>query len=615
MELTPAAEESILTRFGIPALREGQRELLSIVLAGRAALGVLPTGHGKSLVYQAAAQLLGGVSVVISPLIALMRDQCESLQRRGIPAARFDSTLEDDEKERVLDDIRRGRLTLLFAAPESLENHELNQALAAAELCLFVVDEAHCVSEWGHSFRPDYLRLPAWKARFRFRSTLALTATATPRVRQDLCRAFQVEAADCIVLSPYRPNIRRRCIGTSQRTEALLHYLNGADALPAIVYCRTRKETEGLAAELQQRGYAAACYHAGQPAELRARLQDDFLHNRLSVLVATIAFGMGVDKPDVRSVVHYSMPGSPESYLQESGRGGRDGAPCTSLVLLDATDEVDARNRLKADEPDAAGVLRCVRWLLPAVRRVVSPWELTTSCDVAEDVLQRALQDLTEESITEIEARGFKFYKVKPLFPLNTITDGRSAEEKERLRWLDAHREEEVENAAAAWDCPYAEAMDFLRDCEAAGEWKLSFRQRALCLHTIGTEDARATAEALSAAYARRRRADEARLSLLLGMLTGGGCLNQALEQYFMGEAAVLPPCGHCPACCADIPRMPDYERPERPQPTESEMPPLERDSQRRRFLLGLSSPGLMARRAWSHPLYGLRAGLPWEEV
>ena len=611
------AEQRILRMFGVPALRAGQRELLESVLAGRNALGVLPTGQGKSLVFQAAAALLGGVSVIVSPLIALMRDQCEALARRGIPAARFDSTLEEEEKENVLRAVAEGELRMLYVAPESLENKELQDTLSIAHLTLFVVDEAHCVSQWGHSFRPDYLRLPAWQKRFHFRNVLALTATATPSVQRDLQQCFSIAPEDTVALPPDRPNILRRALPAPDRRAALLDFLADERHRPAIVYCRSRKETEALAGELMTQGYAAAGYHAGQNAETRAALQDAFLANERDVLVATIAFGMGVDKPDVRSVVHYCCPSSPESYLQESGRAGRDGKPAFSLVLLNGDDICDARNRLIAAEPDAEGVLRCCRWLMPAVRRVVSPWEITTSCDIPEDVIERALQLAEARGTQEVEARGYQLYKVKPLFPLSTICDGRDALECERLRTLDKHREGEVAELADAWNCSFAEAMDYLRDCEAAGEWKLTFRRMALCLHTLAPQaDARAAAETLSAAYARRRAADEARLDTLLKMLTSEHCLTAALHRYFTDEEPPAATCDHCRAC-AEHRRLPLPARSAAPAPlpADAELPEFFRDSQRRRFLLGISTPGSMARRLWAHPLYGALNGAAWEEV
>ncbi len=618
MELTSEQERRVLALFGKREWRPAQRDLLSLALCGENALGVLPTGHGKSLCYQAAAVLLGGVSVVVSPLIALMRDQCETLTKLGIEAARFDSTLEDCEKARVLRATSTGELRLLFVAPESLENHALQEALAAAPLSLFVVDEAHCVSEWGHSFRPDYLRLAQWAAQRPFRSVMALTATATTRVQRDLARTFRIGPQNIITLPPYRPNITRIAAAPADRFAALVDFLSAGSGahLPAIVYCRARKETEALAARLAEAGFRAAGYHAGQPAELREKLQDDFLANNLQVLTATIAFGMGVDKPDVRSVVHYCVPGSPESYLQESGRAGRDGAPCTSLVLLNAADILDARNRIRAAEPDAEGVLRSARWLLPAARRVVSFWELTTSCDVPEDVPQRLLLRLQDMLAVEPECYGCKYYKVKPLFPLGSILDGRDAAESARLQWLDSHREGEVEDAADAWNCSYADAMEQLRECETAGEWKLTLRQQAVCIHATGPADAREVAAELSASYARRREADLARLDTLLHMLTAKTCINDALQRYFADEP--MPPCGHCAACLGCTPALPPPEPPAPCPPAcgdGAEMPEFDREAQRRRFLLGIASPGIMARRLWAHPLYASRAGTPWDNL
>ncbi len=619
MELTPAAEARILSQFGKPALRAGQRQLIELVLAGQNALGVLPTGHGKSLCYQAAAELLGGTSLVVSPLIALMRDQCEALRALGISAARYDSTLLPEERAEVLERVSSGQLRLLFVAPESLENRELQQTLEKTSISLFVVDEAHCVSEWGHSFRPDYLKLPALQQKLSPHATLALTATATPRVQQDLGKAFGIPQANHVVLPPYRPNITRICRPVQERMPALLEFLAAEQNLPAIVYCRTRKETEGLAAELAGHGYRAAHYHAGLPGEQREMLQDAFQRNEITVLVATIAFGMGIDKPDVRAVVHWSTPSSPEAYLQESGRAGRDGAPCTSLILLQAADLVEARNRILAAEPDAEGVLRCVRWLIPAGQRVVSLWELGTTCDVPDDVPTRALMAM--EASIRIESKGSKYFKIKPLYPISTILDGREPAECARLRWLDSHREGEVEAAAEAWDCTFAEAVEYLYECEAAGEWKLTMRQQALCLRSVAGQpapDARCVAAGLSEAFARRREADLQRQQRIVDMLLSPGCLNDALEHYFM--EAPRAACGHCTACLgltAPLPPAPPLEAYDAMAfcTEEKPMPEFDRPAQRRRFLLGLLSPGLMARRLWAHPAYATATGHPWETL
>ena len=607
-----AQERRILHLFGKKQLRAGQRELIAAALAGHNVLGVLPTGHGKSLCYQAVAVLCGGTSVVVSPLIALMRDQVQGLQRLGIAAERFDSTLEPEQKTALLTSLAAGDIRLLFVAPESLENQDLQQALSAAQRMLFVVDEAHCVSEWGHSFRPDYLKLPDLYRSMGFRNAMAITATATLRVQQDLCEHFGIAQADVFSISPYRPNIMRQVVGVEDKLNYIGRFLQDAHNRPAVVYTRTRKGTEEVAAALQQLGFNAVGYHAGMKTETRESLQDAFLHNAHDVLVATIAFGMGIDKPDIRSVIHFDEPTSPEAYLQESGRGGRDGKPCCSLVLVSESGRIDAENRIHAAEPDAEGVQRAVRWLMPHGARAVSLWELGTTCDVPEDVALRALWRLDKLGAVHTAARGYKFYKVKPLFPLPTILEGRGHAESARLTWLHKHPEGEVEDAAAAWDCSYAEAMEQLKECESSGEWKLTFRQQALYLRSHAPADARAMAAELSATYAHRKTADLARYQPLCDILCTAPCINAALESYF--TAATMPPCGHCSACMGLQPVLPAAP-PAPPLPPPGELPELPRANQRKRFLLGLASPGLMALRLWAHPHYGVATGTPWLDL
>lgn len=612
VSFSESLERYVLQLFGKKQLRAGQREMIATALAGRNVLGVFPTGYGKSLCYQAAAVLSGGVSVVVSPLIALMRDQVQGLQKLGVAAERFDSTLEPEQKSDLLSRLSTGEIRLLFVAPESLENPDLQQALSVTQRMLFVVDEAHCVSEWGHSFRPDYLKLPDLYRRMGFRSAMAITATATLRVQQDLCVHFGVAPSDVFCVSPYRANIERKVVGAEDKLAYVCRFLAHAENRPAVVYTRTRKGTEELAALLQQNGFNAVGYHAGMKTETRESLQDEFLHNTRDVLVATIAFGMGIDKPDIRSVIHYDEPTSPESYLQESGRGGRDGKPCRSLVLVSEAGRIDAENRIYAAEPDAEGVERAVRWLIPQSSRAVSLWELGTCCDVPDDVAMRALWQLDKMGAVRIKERGYKFYKVKPLFSLATILEGRDAEESARLTWLKAHPEGEVEDAAFAWNCSYAEAMQQLRECEASGEWKITFRQQALYLKSYAPADARKLAESLSAAYTRRRDADLARYNMLCEMLCHAPCINVALELYFSGKS--MAPCGHCSSCLQEFPILPAAAPP--PElPADAELPEFSRLAQRKRFLLGLASPGLMARRLWAHEYYGASIGTYWNNL
>ncbi len=626
--MTAGEEKRILELFGVPRLRAAQRELIDCALAGRSCLGVLPTGYGKSLCYQAAAVLLPGTSVVVSPLLALMKEQAERLEAVGIAARRFDSSLSEADRSETLDHLRRGEVTLLFVAPESLDNEELASALDGVAKALFVVDEAHCVSVWGHSFRPDYLKLPGWAASRGWSTVMALTATAPKTVRKDLRRAFGIDADAEVARSPYRPNIDRRLVAAEEgNDEALTAFLGDAAHLPAIVYCSTRRATEELADRLARAGWQAKAYHAGQPAEVRARIQDAFLRSESGVLVATIAFGMGIDKPDVRSVIHERMPSSPEAYVQESGRAGRDGLPSWSLILRRPGDGNWLRTRILAGEPDREALVRCLRWLLPASRRVVSWWELATECDLPEDAVQRALAHLLARGAVAVEAKGSKYYRAKPLFDLATILDGRGEEEKALLSWVAAHPDDEVEALADAAGVSWREGLAFLEEMSLSGEWKVALRQQAVLIKTldVGVSPLE-EADALASYYRERNGAELARLAAWERMLDGEECLNLALERYFEGEAAGNA-CGHCSMCRRETGR--------RPLPGANKTPAvwnareaesavslfaegktaLQRPAQRARFLLGISGPASMRARLWAHPAYGSCAGASWEDV
>ncbi len=607
----PAMERE-LQRFGKTSWREGQRELIDWVCAGHAALGVLPTGYGKSLCYQIAAQLLGGLSLVISPLIALMRDQVAGLQSLGIAAARYDSSLSDEQRADVLARITSGGLRLLYVAPESLEQQPLLEQLEHATLSLFVIDEAHCVSEWGHSFRPEYLKLPAFARQLRFHALMAMTATATARVQADLQASFGIGSEHSLALPPYRANIARHVLEVEDKNNALLSYLTEEARSPAIIYCRSRQSTEELTALLQSNNLSASAYHAGQSVELREQIQDRFLHNELDILVATIAFGMGVDKPDVRCVIHYHAPATPESYVQESGRAGRDGAPAQSLVLLNHQDDIDTRNRIAASQPDESSLLRCVRWLLPESTRVVSLWELTTECDLNDDVPERALRLMADH--LSREAKLYKYYKVKPLFPLSTILDGRDEDECARLRWLDTHREGELEELADAWDCDPIAALAGLHECESAQEWTLNLRQQAWLVRRLDDElQPRLIAEQLRDYYRQQEQQAYARWQRIREMLLHAEEQNidTALHQYFTSTDENAQEGKELPR--AHTPEHSSWTRPS--IPSNDQLPSPLNERQRRRFLLGINSPALMRRRLWSHRLYGCCAGASWDDL
>jgi len=342
--LAGVTPESLLPLLGLTAFRPGQREAVQAALDGRDSLVVMPTGGGKSLCYQLPALAGDDLTVVVSPLIALMRDQCARLTDLGHPAVMLASGGDGEDNRRALAAIRDGGAKVCFAAPERFASASFRAALRARAIALFVVDEAHCVSEWGHDFRPDYLRLSAVIGELGHPPVMACTATATPKVADEIVARLALRDVARVRSGFDRPNLSFDVLpfdgqgSVARKRATLVAGLADAANRPAVVYCGTRKSTEEVAELLVAAGVAAVGYHAGMTAELRARRQDAFMRGEADVVVATNAFGMGVDKADVRSVWHWALPSSLEAYYQEAGRAGRDGELARAVLLASRSD-------------------------------------------------------------------------------------------------------------------------------------------------------------------------------------------------------------------------------------------------------------------------------------
>ena len=348
---TDPALHCLNTVFGFPAFRGAQREIVGHVMAGGDALVLMPTGGGKSLCYQLPALLREGTALVISPLIALMQDQVAALRQLGVRAAFLNSTLDGREVVAVERALRNGELDLLYVAPERLVMPRMLEVLEQSRIALFAIDEAHCVSQWGHDFRPEYLQLSLLHERFPSVPRIALTATADMQTRTEIRQRLALNDARVFVSSFDRPNIRYTIVDKQEARQQLLRFIREAHSGEAgIVYCLSRKKVDETAAWLKDQGVAALPYHAGMDAESRADHQARFQREEGIVMVATIAFGMGIDKPDVRFVAHLDLPKSIEGYYQETGRAGRDGAAADAWMSYGLGDVVQQRRMIDQSE-------------------------------------------------------------------------------------------------------------------------------------------------------------------------------------------------------------------------------------------------------------------------
>jgi ATP-dependent DNA helicase RecQ len=332
MNRTPL--ETLKNVFGYSTFRPPQEEIIAQVMRGEDAFVIMPTGGGKSLCYQIPALHRSGVGIVVSPLISLMKDQVDALNANGVAAACYNSTLTEAGSRRVLADLHKGRLDLLYVAPERLMAENFLERLKELEIALFAIDEAHCISQWGHDFRPEYVQLGRLRGIFPAVPLIALTATADPQTRADIIQRLGLSGAACHVCGFDRPNILYTVIEKQKPFQQLMKFLQGRPGEAGIVYALSRKRVEEVAGRLAAAGMEAAPYHAGLPDAERRRVQEAFMRDDLRIVVATVAFGMGIDKPNVRFVVHYDLPRNIESYYQETGRAGRDGLPAEAFLLF-----------------------------------------------------------------------------------------------------------------------------------------------------------------------------------------------------------------------------------------------------------------------------------------
>lgn len=630
--------KALRQHFGHEDFRAGQEQVVRALLSGRSSLAIFPTGGGKSICYQLTALLMEGLTLVVSPLIALMKDQVEALRSRGIAAARLDSTLSAVEVQEVFAEMRSGRLKLLYIAPERLMNESFMERLGQTRIALLAIDEAHCISEWGHNFRPEYLRLAAVARRLKLHPVLALTATATPEVAADIRRAFDV-AAEHQVQTPFRrANLALRVTPceAGRRLEVLTHRLKESGRFyPAVVYVTLQQTAEQVATHLAKQGVNARAYHAGLADEVRAEVQEAFMNGRVDVMVATIAFGMGIDKADVRAVFHYNLPKTLENYQQETGRAGRDGLPshCEMLACLD--DLGVLRNFVYGDTPTALALRQLVDHLLrQGAEFDISRHDLAHTVDIRPLVLETVLTYLELEGVLQPLGAFYSGYQLHFTHGEDRVSSGHKPERRQFLkrlfdcgkrgyRWLTLDMATAMEATGDGRD----RILKALLWLEEAGDITLKpsgLRHRYRLCGQAADRDPTAIGKRMQALFAAREVADAKRLEEVVALAREPTCLTRHLLKHF-GEV-MTEDCGTCSSCVEPLTQPRELPKSPEPHITAEQVqqmravmdeghPALRAARQLARFFCGLSSPATTRARLSRHDAFGLLEGYPFQAV
>ena len=620
--------------FGFTSFRAGQKEVIDNLLSGNSSVAVFPTGAGKSLCYQLPALCFSGLTLVVSPLIALMKDQIDALKRRDVYAARLDSAMSKDEYWEVINHCEQGKIKLLYVSPERFNNEIFRELMQRIEISLFAIDEAHCVSEWGHNFRPDYLRLPKYAKQFGAKNIVALTATATKKVLDDICDSFQIDKSCAVRTGFYRPNLRinMTAVSTKTRNGLLKQRLTERSLGSTIIYVTLQKTAESVASFLSEEGFQAKYYHAGMKTEQREIVQEWFMSEEDAIVVATIAFGMGIDKSNIRYVYHYNLPKSLENYAQEIGRAGRDNKDSTCEIFANLEDKVILENFVYGDTPTLLAIKGLLNDIFSHDEQLdVNLYELAKKHDIRHLVIKTLLTYLELQGYIEGGTPFYSDYQFKP----NTSS-------AEILRHFDSDRQVFLANLfrhskkSKYWfkididlvaDKINTEreriirALDYLNEKQML-ELKVSGVRLRFYIKNK-PQDIALEAQDLHSQMCNREKADLNRLNQVIELIQLNACQFKALAKHFDEE--LMEPCGRCSWCeskkavlleADELPfNLIESLGAELRQIMNSYSDVLLEPESIARMLCGITSPKLTQSKLKSHKLFGSLSGVPFETV
>jgi ATP-dependent DNA helicase RecQ len=619
--------------FQLESFRDGQLAVIESLMHGQNVAAIFPTGGGKSLCYQLTACLLPGVTLVVSPLLALMRDQVNRLVSLGVPAIRLDSSLTADEARTATSDLRSGKVKLLYVAPERFFNERFREIVNELTISLMAIDESHCISQWGHNFRPDYLKLSSIAKALKVERILALTATATPTVIEDIKKGFSIEDRNVVQTPFHRSNlaIRIRITNGETRSRELLERLSSLPRGCTIVYVTTQKTSEEVALWLTEQGVDARAYHAGLEDEVRKSVQDWFMSEQNSIVVATIAFGMGIDKRDVRYVYHWNLSKGIENYAQEIGRAGRDGLSSRCETWIVPEDRITLENFAYGDTP----TLEAVKGLLELVAHqpetfYLSFYSLSSQFDTKDIVIRTLLTYLELGDYVEGIGPRYDCYEFKPLVSSAEILKHFEGERRVFVRdvlalsvkkklWIEVP----ITVISERLKCDRKRIVAMVDYLAERGwiELKVSGMMHGYRrTKPITNIDELAHSLHLKLEHLEQREID--RIDQLFQLAVGTECQSARLAKYF-GQH-IETGCGVCCSCTGETDaEMPEFRFAKLGTSALSGLKQLVREMGdlfeeprvRAKFLCGLSTPSLSRKRMTRHPLFGCCASVPFRDV